>query len=433
MIEFEENGRAIVLLEEDDLLPEEEADALGGEFLGHDRYEYLVQGDTDVYKPDGEPLLFYRPDVLDAAICEAAFSVLKKLRTTPTNRGMASGKNASGSIVNMVKSDGTISRTHVSNNSRPGLSVPATGVGGYPINKDGTASKTWQSLGAIGDKPYLVRTPEHEFVFENQRCVAVDGQPFNPQAPIYMNGRPFLQDGTLSKTVRMNDHSVSKSASDIIGAFDRYARFPYCRRTAFDLRKESPMTKVVPFIQIVDRVFGSNLPDRYENQRVWVSRTEQDWVIPGTAFSTVTVNNNYRTACHKDAGDLKEGFGVMAVLQAGEYSGGYLVFPRFRVAVDMRTLGVCCADVHEWHGNTAFVGKQGKYHRTSCVFYYRANMYKCGTAQQELDWVQNRQAGDPIWLHSRAEAFEAQGIATDVDASDGAVVYTGKPKEEEAE
>jgi hypothetical protein len=169
--------------------------------------------------------------------------------------------------------------------------------------------------------------------------------------------------------------------SGVIGYFDRQDRFPYCRMTAYTMDKYPQYAKALPFVRTVDSLFAQIVPDRYFVQRSLADATSADFHIEGTAFTTVTVNRNFRTAIHKDVGDLQEGFGVIAALEAGSYTGGFLVFPKHRVAVDLRTTGVLCADFHEWHGNTAILGAH--YERVSCVFYYRAKMIACGSAEEE--------------------------------------------------
>jgi hypothetical protein len=154
-----------------------------------------------------------------------------------------------------------------------------------------------------------------------------------------------------------------------------------------------------------------------------IEQTKSDWVVPGTAFTTITVNMNFRTAVHKDAGDLKQGFGVLSVLEAGDYSGCYLVFPQYRVAVDMRSADVLLCDVHEWHGNTPLVGKKGKYQRISVVLYYREKMFKCGTAEEELARVQARKRGDPLWDADGAAASRPQLTTTDGKEEDTEQFY----------
>lgn len=199
------------------------------------------------------------------------------------------------------------------------------------------------------------------------------------------------KDGTISNTNR-----GAEVNSGIIGYFDRGPRFPYCRTTAYNLEKPERFRAALPFIRAVNDVFATQAPDRYANQRAAIEQTHPDFYIHGTVFTTVTVNKNWRTAVHKDAGDYAHGFGVMSVLQAGQYEGCYLVWPKYRVAVDMRTSDVCLADVHEWHGNTPLKPK-GLHERISCIFYYRANMWRCGSADDELTRAQHRKLGEALY------------------------------------
>jgi hypothetical protein len=53
-----------------------------------------------------------------------------------------------------------------------------------------------------------------------------------------------------------------------------------------------------------------------------------------------------------DAGDLRDGFGNLSVLERGKYHGGYTLFPRYRIGFDLRTGDFLAMDVHEWHCNT---------------------------------------------------------------------------------
>jgi hypothetical protein len=204
--------------------------------------------------------------------------------------------------------------------------------------------------------------------------------------------RRIKRDGTVTNTVE-----AKPVHSGIVGYFDRYQRIPYCRLTAFNLDHPERFTAALPFIRSVDDVFREVAPERYAAQIEMVTRTHPDFVIHGTAFTTITVNRNWQTAVHQDAGDYRPGFGVMSALRSGTFDGCYLVFPAYRVAVDMQTRGVCLADVHEWHGNTPLVGRPGEYERLSCVFYYRANMHRCGSAAEELETAKHRRKGQPLW------------------------------------
>ena len=141
-------------------------------------------------------------------------------------------------------------------------------------------------------------------------------------------------------------------ASGVIGF---YEETPFmkaaCRMTVYTRRYLHLFLHGLPFIQAIDQQFKNLVPKEHKRQYDAVS-DKPDYQIPDTAFSTVTVNLNFRTAVHKDAGDFKGGFGNLSVIEWGKYQGGYTLFPRYGIAFDVRTGDFIAMDVHEWHCNT---------------------------------------------------------------------------------
>lgn len=210
--------------------------------------------------------------------------------------------------------------------------------------------------------------------------------PVGEQSEGSVRFRHKRKDGAVSNTTIANPVK-----SGIVGYFDRSARNPYCRLTAYPLANPEKWETCWPFIKAVDEVFRRNSPERHAAQMEIVRRTSEDFVIHGTAFTTVTVNRNFRTAIHKDAGDFAAGFGVMCGIRAGHYEGGFTCFPKFRVGVNLESGDVLLADVHEWHGNSPIIGRPGTYERISLVFYYRERMAECGSAEEELARLREKQ------------------------------------------
>lgn len=204
--------------------------------------------------------------------------------------------------------------------------------------------------------------------------------------------RPKKVDGSYSKTI-----IADQVNSGIIGYFDRNSRYPFCRQTSFLISEAASWKQFLPYIERADEGFREFMPDRWLSQKEYASKTPKEWVIPQSTFTTVTVNRNWQTATHKDAGDLKSGFGVMSCIRNNLYEGAYLVFPAYRVAVNFGSGCLCLADVHEWHSNTAFTKMRLGYERISLIFYYRENMVKCENAEKEIDRVKNRKAGEPLY------------------------------------
>ena len=142
-------------------------------------------------------------------------------------------------------------------------------------------------------------------------------------------------------------------ASNPIGFYEagkNFADLP-CRLTHFTRTNFEKYNNGLPFIQHIDKLFKKLIPDSHQRQ---LDRANQKThlKIPKTSFSTVTINRNFRTAMHRDAGDFKEGFGNLTVIERGKYHGGYTIFPQYGVAIDLRKNDFVAMDVHQWHCNT---------------------------------------------------------------------------------
>jgi hypothetical protein len=214
--------------------------------------------------------------------------------------------------------------------------------------------------------------------------------------------RALKGDGTVSGSSR-----AIPVNSGVVGYFDRSSRFPYCRMTAFGLAHPDRLAAALPLVRACDRAFAAAVPDRHAAQLAAARAGSPDFVLPGTCFSTITVNRNWQTAVHQDVGDLAAGFGVMTAFRAGDYRGGELCFPRQRVAVDLHTGDLLLADVHQWHGNFPLAGAPGTFERLSLVLYYRERIADCGSAAEELARVRGRRRGQA--LNGRGQALNGRG------------------------
>ena len=188
--------------------------------------------------------------------------------------------------------------------------------------------------------------------------------------------------------------------SGIGGYYGRYPRIPYCRTTSYTAVDVSRWEKCMNYINKTDQFFKELLPNRHAIQKRVCDTIDPELRIGDTAFTTVTINNNFRTACHRDAGDLKEGFGNLSCTGKGEWDGGYTILPEYRVGAKLNPGDVLIMDVHQIHGNTpirekgsgreaVFTGnkhnkdKMVDFERISLVCYLRENMTQCGSRAYE--------------------------------------------------
>ena len=87
----------------------------------------------------------------------------------------------------------------------------------------------------------------------------------------------------------------------------------------------------------------------------------------------MTCNYNWRTACHTDSGDFKEGLSNLTVISPEGHTGGIIGFPKYDIGVDVQSRDVLLMNSHEVHCNTPITSGE----RLSFVCYLRENMYKC--------------------------------------------------------
>lgn len=196
----------------------------------------------------------------------------------------------------------------------------------------------------------------------------------------------LIRDTFISDTTYANQVN-----SGLAGFFDRYPRIPYGRETSYTAHNYEKYELCFPFMRKLASEFKKMMPQRHAFQEACANRIDERFRVAGkdTPFTTITVNKNFRTAAHRDAGDLHEGFSNLTVVAKDKnWTGGYLVLPEFRVAVDIRPGDVLLINNHGGiHGNTELLPPEGKtlddMERVSLVCYFREKMLELGSYEYE--------------------------------------------------
>jgi hypothetical protein len=196
----------------------------------------------------------------------------------------------------------------------------------------------------------------------------------------------YMMDTYVSKTTYANE-----VLSGIAGFFDRYPRIPYGRATSYTEHYHDTYQKCFPFMRKLSDEFKRLLPVRWGIQNDAADRLDEKFRVAGedTPCTTITVNKNFRTSAHRDAGDLHEGFSNLSVIAKDkEWEGGYLVLPEFRVAINIRPGDLLLINNHQGiHGNTELKPPAGKsiedMERISLVCYFRKKMLELGSWEYE--------------------------------------------------
>lgn len=192
--------------------------------------------------------------------------------------------------------------------------------------------------------------------------------------------------------------------SGVAGWYDRYPRIPYGRATSYTEKNPEKFALAFPFLQKLSSAFSRLLPRRWAFQKSCIEKIDQAFHVPDTVFTTITVNKTFRTAAHRDAGDLHQGFSNLSVLTNGKkYSGGMLVLPEFRVAVNVRPGDLLLINNHGGiHGNTPILLEEDGAERYSVVCYFREKMLELGEKSYEdarFNFVEHRRSNKehPEW------------------------------------
>lgn len=185
----------------------------------------------------------------------------------------------------------------------------------------------------------------------------------------------ILNPGKFQTHVRYVNGNVSNYKvcntvkSTVAGYYDKPKRgslhFGPIRLTAFSEKYINEWNNSILYVQYLDYLYSLLLKEDYILRKTKADNIKYG-MIPGTIFTTLTLNYNFRTACHIDKGDV----GYSLLTSVGTWNGCYLGFPQYGLAIHVEEGDLLIMDPHEYHCNTEFIG-DGVQDRMSIVTYSR--------------------------------------------------------------
>lgn len=195
-----------------------------------------------------------------------------------------------------------------------------------------------------------------------------------------------IKEATIVKNKYISETNYAQSVmSGVAGYFGRYPRIPWGRITSYTEKNLEKFEMAYPFLNKLDKGFKELLPQRWAKQRAAADKLDPRFVIDKTVFTTLTVNYNWRTAAHYDAGDLDEGFSNLAgITNNGKgWEGGELILPQYRAAVALKAGDLLLVANHTAiHGNLPLKGGEND-DRVSIVAYFREDMLSLKSFEYE--------------------------------------------------
>jgi len=362
-------------------------------FLDDNDYDILVEDDADFYSPPvgnvagesssttEENLIFkFRKNVFTEEEQLGAYEGLVEGATESNNRGSASGP----------RDDEKQGRDFVTDVQVEIMDSYIKGVGSSLFENDivETIKNKYSkdplkiSLGKVWVRYKIEAMGEEYDNFFDNMIIKWKSMPDEERSAHAL----LVKETCISGTTYANT-----VLSGIAGYFDRHPRFPYGRVTSYTEKNRSMFEKCFPFMRQLSKGFEEHVPKRFAIQNKAANILDPEFRIAGvdTPFTTITINKNFRTAAHRDAGDLNEGFSNLTVVAKDkEWKGGYLVLPEYRVAINIRPGDLLLVNNHDGiHGNTEMYPPEGKkiedMERISLVCYFREKMTQLGSFEYE--------------------------------------------------
>ena len=356
-----------------------------GQFLDTSDFDVMVDQDTDLYGPsiDGAKtednvIAKFRKNWFTAEEQQLAYDGLREAAVESQNRGMAAGPRGE-----ILGASGRGGREWVTPYQMDVLAFLLR-----PLNQL-DSSETLDTIKALHAGKKVDDT--RGLVWKIAR-IREDKPEYYGWFDVWLNEvKDKTREEQMAEAQFVKDNYISETnyaqsvMSGVAGYFGRYPRIPWGRITSYTEKNPEAFAKSFPFLNKLDAGFRELLPERWAKQRAAADKLDPRFVIDKTVFTTLTVNHNWRTAAHYDAGDLDTGFSnLTAVTNQGKgWKGGALILPQYRVAVNLRHGDLLLVANHTAiHGNLPLEGGEED-DRLSLVAYFREDMLQLKSFEYE--------------------------------------------------
>lgn len=357
------------------------------EFMTDEHYDIVIDDDCDFYAPpiatvDGsenteQNLGFrFRKGVFSQEEMDGAYEGLIGAATASNNRGISTGTIGTAKQGN---------RDWVFPWQKDIMSLIVNGdlTGKTPNDimdeyksKHGSLDFHWDKRSALWHRS---RVSEAGYEYDNFFLNLLESGSLTPEKVKEI--QPFI-------TTTMYTAQIY---SGIAGFYDRYPRIPFGRATNYTEKNMAKFEKCYPYMRKLNSLFAELVPQRYAKQKRVAESIDKRFIVgEDTAFSTITVNKNYRTTAHRDGANFTPGFSNLSTVTKGDigWEGGLFVLPEYRVAVNLRPGDALLVDnAGIIHGNTEMIPPSGMdiedMERISMVSYMRDGMQELKSKEYE--------------------------------------------------
>jgi len=213
-------------------------------------------------------------------------------------------------------------------------------IGGYIEAIRGNAKSKTKNRGTASGVAVVEKLPKD--------AIAICDKNGNPPKNKRLVSVQYLKDdGTICK--RCQSNAVRCGCA---GYFDAVGGLP-CRKVGWSTNNPSKHERCVELCGEISKAHEENEPISFKFQKE-IAEKSPDYVMGETPYSTLTLNYDFRTACHKDKGDLENSLSTLTIFEEipNNYEGCYLGLPEYKICLDVRNGDTLIFDAHEYHANT---------------------------------------------------------------------------------
>ena len=347
-----------------------------GTFISKEYYDRVIEDDCDLYAQNmsGElnesNIIFkFRKNIFTKEECDAAYAGLREAATESQNRGMAAGPR--GEMLAQTSRGGrdwvTSEQIEILSFLMRPLNAFDDGSTIESIRETHKSSSKEETRGQVWLRSEVTKKyPEYHGWFDKWLTGIHNMSREEQKAEAQFVFDNYISDTNYAQSVM----------SGIAGYFDRYPRIPYGRACSYNEKNPEKFELCYPYLRKLNQQFKELIPGRWKAQNAEASKLDTRFRISDTVFTTLTVNHNWRTACHRDAGDLTKGFSNICGVTGPEgkgWRGGQFILPEYRIAINLQPGDMLLVNNHEGiHGNDELIGDDND--RMTIVAYFREKM-----------------------------------------------------------
>jgi hypothetical protein len=182
-----------------------------------------------------------------------------------------------------------------------------------------------------------------------------------------------------------------KSTSRIFGYMPRVTiRQDYCRVAGLAHEQPEEHLIITEYAKLVSDLYAAEDPAMFTiHQKAVEDAVLDEYIIPGTPFTSGIINKNNALKYHFDTGNFKDVYSSMLAFKFN-VTGGYLALPEYDVGLEIATNSVTIFDGQKiMHGVTPITYLTPDAYRYTIVYYSLQQMWKCLPITEEVLRIRN--------------------------------------------